>query len=428
MAHFAFISPPFASHLRALEALAQALMVRGHRASWIAPVDVLDQLVDRRIGRVVVGAQALPAGSLTAVVERAARPGGYLGLRRVIADMSMATGIFCREGRQALQAISADSVIADQMEAAGGLLAASLDLQCTSVACALPINREPCIPLPVMPWGFATDARALNRNAVSERVHDWLMRPHFEAIRRGAAALGLAGRASLLDCLSPTLQLSQTTAGFDFPRTRLPRHFHHLGPLRPPLSEELPLDLPLRADRPFVFASLGTLQGGRFGLFKRIAQACRQLDAQLLIAHCGRLDAAQCRALEAAGASWVTDFAPQRAALARADVVVSHAGLNTVLDALVAGTPMLALPIAFDQNGAAARVVHAGAGLRLMPAFATTAAIRRHLQRLLAEPGFGQRASVLGAEVASAGGTRLAADLIERALGVTPPRELAHAN
>ena len=36
-----------------------------------------------------------------------------------------------------------------------------------------------------------------------------------------------------------------------------------------------------------------------------------------------------------AGATWVTGFAPQRAALARADAVVSHAGLNTALDALV---------------------------------------------------------------------------------------------
>jgi zeaxanthin glucosyltransferase len=45
--------------------------------------------------------------------------------------------------------------------------------------------------------------------------------------------------------------------------------------------------------RPFVFASLGTLQGQRFGLFRRIAKACRRLDAQLLVAHCGGLDAAR---------------------------------------------------------------------------------------------------------------------------------------
>jgi zeaxanthin glucosyltransferase len=253
------------------------------------------------------------------------------------------------------------------------------------------------------------------------------MQPHGEAIRRGAKALGIGERSSLIDCLSPTLQLSQTTAGFDFPRTRLPAHFHHVGPLRPALADESPLALPVQSDKPFVFASLGTLQGGRFRLFERIAKACRQLDAQLLVAHCGRLDAAQCWALEEAGARWVTDFAPQRAAVARADVVVTHAGLNTVLDALVAGTPMLALPIAFDQGGAAARIVHAGAGLRLIPALAPTGSIRRGLARLLAEPSFGDRAATLGAEVASAGGTRAAADLIERTLGVTNKTEVAHA-
>ena len=50
------------------------------------------------------------------------------------------------------------------------------------------------------------------------------------------------------------------------------------------------------AGTPFVFASLGTLQGGRFSLFQRIARACRAEGVQLLIAHCDRLDAAQAEA------------------------------------------------------------------------------------------------------------------------------------
>ena len=116
----------------------------------------------------------------------------------------------------------------------------------------------------------------------------------------------------------------------------------------------------------------------------------------------------------------MTGFAPQQAALARADAVVTHAGLNTVLDALAAGTPMLALPIAFDQPGVAARVVHVGAGLRLLPALASTGALQKALRRLLDEPAFAQRANAIGVSVREAGGAELAADLVEAALHVQP--------
>ncbi|WP_312798167.1 glycosyltransferase, partial [Tianweitania sp.] len=117
-------------------------------------------------------------------------------------------------------------------------------------------------------------------------------------------------------------------------------------------------------DRPFVFASLGTLQGHRFNLFQRIARACRTLDVQLMIAHCGGLTPTQAGRLDA---DWVVDRVDQKAALARADVVITHAGLNTVVDALSATVPMLCIPLAFDQPGMAARVRQAGVGEARQP-------------------------------------------------------------
>ncbi|MEO9101054.1 MAG: glycosyltransferase [Burkholderiaceae bacterium] len=424
MACFAVIAPPFTSHIRALEAVAAELIARGHRVVWLQQPDVQALLREPRIEFVAVGQQSFPAGSLARIVAHAAHPGGPLGLRRVIRDMTRQTTMLCQEALPLLREHGVDVVIADQMEAAGGLVAAALRLPWVSVACALPINREPALPLPVMPWGpaRADDAAALQRNVVSTRIYDWLMGPHDRAIADQAAAMGLSGRTTLIDCLSPCLQVSQTIEAFDFPRRAAPAALHPVGPLRLPLVAESALELnPVDDARPLVFASLGTLQGGRFGLFKRIAKACRALDVQLLLAHCGGLDAAQSGALVRLGARWVTDFAPQRAALGRADVVITHAGLNTVLDALVAGTPMLLLPIAFDQAGVAARVLHAQAGLRLLPALASTRAITRALRRLLDEPTFAAQAEALGQQVpAGDAGTRRAADLIE-AMARTAP-------
>lgn len=421
MSHFAVIAPPFHSHMRALEALATVLRDSGHRVTFVQQADAAAGLIHPEQGFAVVGAASHPPGSLKRVIDRAARPGGPWGIRRVIADMAAATAMFCRDGPAVLRSLGVDALLVDQMEPAGGLLADYLGLPFVSVACALPVNREPLVPLPVMPWRYRATPWGEQLNLHSRRVYDRAMQPHAEVIARYAAAFDLPPRQRLDQCLSPLLQLSQTTPGFDFPRQHWPAHAYGVGALRPELAAEPALDLPVTGDRPFVFASLGTLQGDRFGLFQRIAQACRALDAHLLIAHCGRLDTSQERRLQRAGARWVTDFAPQRAVLARADVLVTHAGLNTLLDALEAGVPSLALPIAFDQPGVAARVLHWGVGLRLDPRLASRGRIVQALRRLLDEASFARRAGGLGEELRAAGGAPRAARLVERALGIESP-------
>ncbi|MCC2956520.1 glycosyltransferase [Massilia sp. IC2-477] len=427
MAHFGVVAPAFYSHFSALSALAGELVGRGHRVTFLHRPDAAPYVSDPRVGFHAIGAGTHPPGSLAAALQRAANPGGPLGIRRVILDMAAGTDMLCRELPRAIDALAIDAIIADQMEAAGGLVAEALGLPFVSVACALPVNREPGIPLPVMPFEYADDERTRKMVEGSTRVYDWMMTPHRRSIADNARRLGLPARDGLHECLSPLAQVSQTVAGFDFPRRALPPQFHHVGPLRPtgprssgPGQQFMP---PIAAGRPFVFASLGTMQGGRLGLFKRIARACRALDAQLLVAHCGGLDARQERQLEQAGATWVCGFANQAAALARADAVVSHAGSNTIMDAIAARTPILALPIAFDQPGAAARVVHAGIGLKASAHFAGSGQMTRLLRRLLIEEGFATRLDALSSSVAQAGGTLRAADIIEAALLHKPHTE-----
>jgi len=421
VAHFGVIAPAFYSHFSALSALSLALHARGHRITFLQRPDAAAYLNDDRLGFHALGAASHPPGSLAQSLRRAADPGSPLGLRRVIDDMAGTTTMLCRELPAAFEDLRIDAVLGDQMEAAGGLVAEALGLPFISVACALPVNREAGIPLPVMPFDYAVGERALHMAEGSTRVYDWMMTPHRRAIEAETRRLGIPVRGALHECLSPIAQISQTVAAFDFPRKQLPPGFHHVGPLRaashqaPARIEALPAIVP---DRPFIFASLGTLQGHRFDLFKRIAKACRQLDAQLLIAHCGGLDARQAAALETIGSTRVCAFAPQEAALARADAVVSHAGLNTAMDAVANNTPILALPIAFDQPGVAARIRHAGVGLSASPRFASATQLAQRLRRLLEEPGFKERCAWLAGSIRQAGGSERAASIVEQALNI----------
>lgn len=429
MTHYAVVAPPFPSHARAIEALVAPLLDRGARVTWLHQQDVKAQLADPRLDFVPLGQHSHPAGSLQATIERAASPRSPWGLRGVIGTMATTTRMLCDELPAVLDRLGVDAVLADQMEAAGSLVAEGLGLPCVGLACALPVQREPGLPLPVMPWtpaqGNARRQRILDE---SERVHDWLMGPLHAVITHEAARFGLGARRTLADLGATATHLSQTTRGVDFPRAASPAGLHHLGPWRPPGGER-PFDWlghrPRRAGEPLAFASLGTLQGHRLGLWQRIVRACRAEGVQLVVAHCGRLAAPQAEQLRREGADWVTDFVPQQAMLAQADLAITHGGLNTVMDALAAGRPMLVLPLAFDQPGVAARVAWHGAGLRQFPALASTSSLRRAVRQLLAQPSFATRARALGEEVRTAGGAARGAALIEASVRTRPAADAA---
>ncbi|WP_300634658.1 glycosyltransferase [Pseudomonas sp.] len=420
MTHFGVVAPAFYSHSQALQALAVELLNRGHQVTFFQQADARRWLGDPRIGFHAMGAGSHPPGSLDASLQRAASSNNPLTLRRVIADMCATTDMLCNELSAALADRQVDALLCDQMEAAGGLVAEALDLPYVSVACALPVNREPGLPLPVMPFAYGSDERSLRMYAGSRQVYDWLMRPLRAVLRGACRRLAIEPRDALHECLSPLAQISQTLAGFDFPRTQQPAHFHAVGPLRLPFSNSVQpssageaLEWQIDKNRPFVFASLGTLQGGRVGMFRQIAKACRRLDAQLLVAHCGGLDSTQERMLLGSGATWVTAFAPQQSVLEHADVVVTHGGLNTVMDAIATTTPMLVMPIGFDQPGVAARVSYRGLGLQLNRR-ASAATLADGLARLLVLPR--EPLQRMAAELQHAGGTGKAADIVEAAV------------
>ncbi|WP_110687723.1 glycosyltransferase [Salinicola aestuarinus] len=421
MSHYAIVAPALYSHFQALQALAGALIARGHRVTVFHQIDARALVTDARIGFAAVGGDTHPAGALARTHRLAANPSG-LAIRRLIADMAATTDMLCRTLPAAFQRFGIDGVIADQMEAAGGLVAEGLNLPFVSVACALPVEREAGLPLPVMPFRYAADARSLKMYAASETIYDRLMRPHARVIAAHAEALGLTPRRALHDCLSPLARLSQMPAALDFPRRDWPAHGHTVGPLRTPTGERPRAGKwPAEPKRPLVFASLGTLQGHRYRLFARIARACRRLGATLVIAHCGGLSPERAARLERLGTTFVTDFADQRATLAQADAVITHGGLNTVVDAIVADTPILVIPLAFDQPGVAARVAYHGVG-ETLSRFAGHRRIAGALAALLASPSYRQRLAAVRRELTPADGATQAAAIVERAIATGRPQ------
>lgn len=411
MTRFAVVCPPYYSHLRLFETLAAELVGRGHTIHFIVNGGAAGMIAEAP-GIVVHEVGRRSRDDLDRLTTRAAAGGGPLSVLRTVRDSARLTDELCRGAPALCRDLRIDAIIGDQMEPGAGLVASHLRLPLVSVASALPVHDDPSVPLPFLGWPYDASEAGLKRNRGGVMVADLLLARQNRTITRWAETFQLSERRSLADCLSPTCQIGQMVDSFDFPRQPSPVR-HGVGPIRP-MRGGAPT-LPIRRDpvRPLVFASFGTLQGHRLRLFRRIAEACRLVGADCVVAHCGRLGPSEAATIDAA---LVTDFVPQQAMLREADVCVTHAGMNTVLDALEAGKPMLAMPMAFDQPGVAARIVHHGVGERLTRGHLSVRSIASRLERLLIQASFTDNARRIGNNVARAGGSALAADLIEAAL------------
>ena len=414
MAHFAFIAPPLPGHYNPLLALARVLIARGHRATFVHQPDAARLIGDAEVGFHAIGAESHPPGSLDRWTRPMSKLNGFVGLPAMIRETAAQTDMICRDAPGAMSALGIDAILCDQMEPGGALVAGHLGIPFASVANGLLINREPTIPPPYVAWPYDPSERGIRRNIGGYRVSDLLMRRAGDVIARHAAHFGLAPRRRADQCLSPLLQISQAVAGLDFPRRALPPAFHYLGPFRDP--DIAGWTLPDADDRPLVYCSLGTLMGARVGVFRRIAAVCRDLGLRLLLVHCGLLSSEQVAALP--GDPLVYDFVPQRAVIAHAALVITHAGFNTVIDALDLGVPMIAIPLAFEQPATAARLARAGVAEVLSPRFSERS-LREAITKMLGDPSYRENSRRLAAEIAAAGGAARAADLIE-ALLVSP--------
>lgn len=411
MIRFAIIAPPLPSHFHPFEHLAMELIERGHCVTFFHQSTARRLLRFPKVKFHAIGPERTPARWFSKSPTQAASFGTWLGQRRIYAEMAWVTEMLCHELPAALREDRIDAMLCDQMEAAGGLVAESLGLPFVSIACALPVNREDAtIPLPVLPYPYERGEDAVRRYARAERRYDWIMNPLHKTIARQSVALGLTTRKRLHQCLSPLAQISQTVLEFDFPRPNLPPWFHEVGPLRRVPDEANHLPYALDNSRPFVVATLGPLHGNRMNMFKRIARACKMLDAQLLVIHHDGLSHRQCALLLRQGATWVTNSADQALLLQYADVLVTHGELDIVLEAVVAETPILVLPIAADQPGVAARVAYSGSGVHASR-HSSSRELEKHLRHVLENqwPHLEQLADAIHVM----GGTQRAADIIE---------------
>jgi zeaxanthin glucosyltransferase len=117
----------------------------------------------------------------------------------------------------------------------------------------------------------------------------------------------------------------------------------------------------------------------------------------------------------------IVNRAPQLELLKVASVCITHAGLNTVLESLAQGVPQIAIPVAYDQPGIAARIAHKQTGVVTSLHKLTADHLSALLNEVLGNSTYRDNACTLQNAIAEANGLSIAADLVEQSLGVRRP-------
>ena len=403
---FAFVSLPVTGHLNPTLSLARAVADLGHEVVVFSVLDAQQRVLAKGLKFQAVGETPFPLGVTYEVEREMGQRTGEAALRYTFDLMSVITGAIIREVSDLLRAGSFDGCLIDTYQAYLELAPKAAGVPYIQLANAVHFDVSGATPLCFFPWPFEHTASAERRNLEGVEQFRSLLQPSLEAAKAFAAEHNLDNDWDDLTATRSKLAvLTQLPKEFDFDSPALQEQFVYSGPF---LDEGKERDDSFPWDQltgaPLVYASMGTLQNATPEVFAAIMSAAASLPhLQFVLSLGNKLDLS---AFQPVPENVIAlPRVPQREILRKAVLCITHAGLNTVLEALAEGIPMLALPVTNDQPGVAARIAYKQVGEVLDPQSATRDTLARQISSVLSNEQYKRNAGAIS--VAIRGGVRL---------------------
>lgn len=417
MSHIGVICPNTPGHVNAMLALAEATRARGHRVTFFLLGESPTSIEAAGFETVPLGGTVFPTDEYQTEFQKLGLLQDRAALKHTLAIGARAVDAVLEVGPTVVRATGVTALVVDQASFPGGTVADQLGLPFATVCNALLLNPDPAVPPYFTHWQPQDVWWGKIRNRIAWMGLNRLYAPIVTRIQDHRRRLGLPVPTGISDVWSDKLQISQEPELFEFPRHALPKHVRFVGPLhRSANSQSIPFPWERLDGRPLIYASLGTLQNRIAGMFQVIAEACDGLDAQLVISTGNGMSPDALGTLP--GNPVVVSYAPQLDLLRRSTLAVTHAGLNTVLEALSTGLPMVAIPVTNDQPGVAARVAWIGAGEAIAYKHVTLQALRAAVVHVRSNPSYRAAAERVRDAIHASGGAARAAELIEHSLAL----------
>jgi zeaxanthin glucosyltransferase len=416
--HFGVLSFTGTGHLNSLIGLSQSLKDRGHKVTFFEKPKIEDRVRQAGLDFIPLGnggSSSEEQMNRNSIGLRSRLSEIRFNLKRIERDLKM----YLDETPRALVEAGVDALLVNEIALTGPTVAQIAHLPYFIISTSVPHH----FGWNAYPWfsGYKYSAswHSMIETAFFEVSALRMRGPILQALDdyRRKVELGPVRQARQL--FPELAHITQLPKCLDSPRPGLPGNFHYTGPFTSRTARrhaEFPWD---RLDgRPVIYMSLGTTRNVQAFVFRPAAEACRDLDLQLVISLGGRFDPGMFPDLP--GNPLVTRYAPQLELVRLATIVITHGGPNTVFETLMEGKPMVAIPLAHDQPAIAARLARLGIAEVLPVMRLTISKIHRAVTKVLNDPTYRDAAVKMQAELHSLCGSQRAVDVIEEAIDGIP--------
>ena len=405
-----FICLNLPGHLNPMTALARELQARNHDVVFLYSSSAAGLPVYHAAGKDHIN-ENRPALS-----RMQGEDALQFSLRMVLAQ----TETILKSLPETLRATGVEALVIDSVQFYAELGAIHLNMPYIHVSNALHFDFSGYTPLALYNWPHQITPAALARNREGVAKFAKMLEGSNAGIRAYAKSAGLEiDWEDPGSTLSPLASITQTPRAFDFESSHWPSQFHHTGPFHNGGGREK-VDFPWErlTGEPLIYASMGTILNGQADVFRTIVAALsKHKDLQLVLSVGDQVDPNQIGPVPSNAV--IVRRAPQLELLKRTSVCITHAGLNTVLESLAQGVPQVAIPVTYDQPAVAARIAHKQTGVVTSLDKLSADQLSRLLKEVLTDSTYRDNARKLQKAIAEANGLSVAAELIERSLGVT---------
>lgn len=160
-----------------------------------------------------------------------------------------------------------------------------------------------------------------------------------------------------------------------------------------------------------MYISLGTMYADKMEFYRIFIEALANQDMPVVISLGNQLDRELLPPIP--GHFIAEPYVPQLEILPRAELFISHGGMNSTMESLYFGVPLIVIPHTNEQKLTATRVRDLGLGVALNQGSFTAELLRSAVCRIRDNPDIRLRTQEMQEEVRSAGGYKKAVDALQ---------------
>ncbi|KAL6875091.1 glycosyltransferase family 1 protein [Trichoderma novae-zelandiae] len=409
-----------AGHVYPMQAVAQALVDRGHEVVWLASAENKARVL--ATGVTFVETRAIAAVDAPFIKENST---GLLDRQfhrlepRVLAQAA--------DYRAILAGFPADALLVDVFPHGARALYEIGEIPAYATLGVIPFYTSgAAAPFPVSGDCPPTSWLGLVRNGLRQLINQWILLPLFLApvLNRQREVLGLKplpfGEPAECFTYSPFLHIQASCPTLEFshePNSEQHKNrITYVGPLvrpSPSISAQLPSWWAEVESHPRVVGiTQGTLAMNPTSLIIPSVQALKDDSSLLLVVISPHGKEVEAQAGQASNVRYA-DWLPYHLVLPQLCLLITNGGYGSITQALSHGVPLLCAGQTEDKKDTAARIAWCGAGIDLKTDNPTPDQVETAAKRILSDDGYAENAKLLGNELKELGGAQAASNALE---------------